>query len=179
MTAFFPLSSFTVTFDIGIQINGAVYSSRPIPQFVQARLNESEAAPFNGSEYDGVPRSILDTHLPVSSSFISTSQNITSPYITCFRFQFNGPKVSSRIFISTRASLYKSRVIPFSYIAPTLTSISSAIKRRISLPLIIETPFPNLQNKLLSAKELSYRKSPVACFLCVFAVPFSKHFFKL
>ena len=32
-----------------IQINGAVYNSRPIPQFTQARLKLSEASPFSFS----------------------------------------------------------------------------------------------------------------------------------
>ena len=58
----------------GIQMNGAEYSSRPIPQLKHALLKLSDAWDFSFSVYPVVPTSCLDIHSPDSLSRISTVQ---------------------------------------------------------------------------------------------------------
>ena len=53
-----------------IQINGAVYSSRPIPQLVQARLKLSLARPFSASVLDFVRYVMTDWHENKADSFL-------------------------------------------------------------------------------------------------------------
>ena len=50
------------------QMNGAVYSSRPIPQLTQALLKLSLARPLSASVFDSVPVSSLPIHSFLSSS---------------------------------------------------------------------------------------------------------------
>ena len=117
----------------GIQIRGAVYSSRPIPQLKQARLKLSDASPFSASVKLSFPVSSLDTH-----SFFSASQMLTVQLAFSrlwLRIQFSGPTVSSRIFISHRASLYNNKVTPLLFTVATRQSISSALNvLNVSIP---------------------------------------------